>query len=129
MADNTDDDLPEIVYRRKRKHAKAQAASVAKRKASNAPRRDDLARAAYYVLLLTIEDAEKQGEIERANRMRRRMLLMMQDAKFDRAASAVIIDDHADTVVKDVEAWVDMRRIAKQKEADAQALRSAAEKE
>jgi hypothetical protein len=127
MADNTDDDLPEIVYRRKRKHAKAQAASVAKRKASNAPRRDDLARAAYYVLFLTIEDAEKQGEIERANRMRRRMLLMMQDAKFDRAASAVIIDDHADTVVKDVEAWVDMRRIAKQKEADAQALRSAAE--
>jgi hypothetical protein len=127
MADNTDDDLPEIVYRRKRKHAKAQAASVAKRKASNAPRRDDLARAAYYVLLLTIEDAEKQGEIERANRMRRRMLLMMQDAKFDRAASAVIIDDHADTVVKDVEAWVGMRRIAKQKEADAQTLRSAAE--
>jgi hypothetical protein len=127
MADNTDDDLPEIVYRRKRKHAKAQAANVAKRKASNAPRRDDLARAAYYVLLLTIEDAEKQGEIERANRMRRRMLLMMQDAKFDRAASAVIIDDHADTVVKDVEAWVGMRRIAKQKEADAQTLRSAAE--
>ena len=40
MADNTDDDLPEILIRRKRKHARAQAASVAKRKANNAPRRD-----------------------------------------------------------------------------------------
>jgi hypothetical protein len=127
MADDTDDDLPEILIRRKRKHARAQAASVAKRKANNAPRRDDLARAAYYVLLLTMEEAEKEGDIERAHRIRHRVLLTMQDAFFDRTASAIAFDDHADTVVKDVKAWVAMRKIAKRKEADAEAARSAAE--
>ena len=127
MVNDTDDDFPEILIRRKRKHARAQAASVAKRKANNAPRRDDLAHAAYYVLLLTMDEAEKQGEIERANRMRRRMLLMMQDALFDHDASAVVFDDHADTVVRDVQAWVTMHKIAKRQEADSNAAQSAAE--
>jgi hypothetical protein len=127
MADATDDDLPEILIRRKRKHARAQANSTARRKARNAPRRDDLARAAYYVLLLTMEEAEKQGEIERANRMRRRMLLMMEDALFDRAASAMAFDGHADTVLQDVKAWVGARRFAKHREAEAEAARSAAD--
>ena len=125
MADDTDDDLPEILIRRKRKHARAQAKSTARRKARNAPRRDDLARGAYYVLLLTMDEAEKQGECERANRIRRRMLLMMEDALFDRAASALAFDGHADTVVQDVEAWVYLRRFAKRREAEA--ARSAAD--
>ena len=127
MADDTDDDLPEILIRRKRKHARAQATSVAKRKAKNAPRRDDLARAAYYVLLLIMKEAEAHDEIERAHRIRHRMLLLMQDALFDRDASAVAFDDHADTVVKDVQAWAAMRKIAKRKEADAKTIQSAAE--
>jgi hypothetical protein len=125
MADATDDDLPEILIRRKRKHARAQASSTARRKARNAPRRDDLARAAYYVLLLTLDEAEKQGEIERANRMRRRMLLMMEDALFDRAASAMAFDGHGDTVIQDVKAWVGARRFAKCR--GAEAARSAAD--
>ncbi|NEU14892.1 hypothetical protein G3T14_22830 [Methylobacterium sp. BTF04] len=119
MADDTDDDLPEILIRRKRKHARAQAKSTARRKARNAPRRDDLARGAYYVLLLTMDEAEKQGEIERANRIRRRMLLMMEDALFDQSASAVAFDGHADTVFQDVEAWVGTGRFAKRREAEA----------
>lgn len=125
MADDTDDDLPEILIRRKRKHARAQAKSTARRKARNAPRRDDLARGAYYVLLLTMEEAKRQGEIERASRMRRRILLMMKDALFDRAASATAFDGYADTVIEDVKAWVGTRRFAKRREAEA--ARSAAD--
>ena len=129
MADDTDDDLPEILIRRKRRHARTQARSTARRKARNAPRRDDLARGAYYVLLLTMDEAEKQGEIERAARIRRRMLLMMEDALFDRAASAMVLDGHADTVFQDVKAWVHQRRFAKRREAaaEAEAARSAAD--
>jgi hypothetical protein len=71
--------------------------------------------------------AKKQGEIERANRMCRRMLLMMEDALFDPAASAMALDGHADTVIEDVKAWVGTRRFAKRREAEADAARSAAD--
>ena len=50
------DDDDQITFRRKRANARAQARSVAKRKALAAPRRDDLTRAADYVLLGLCQD-------------------------------------------------------------------------
>lgn len=121
------DDLSEILFRRARKHAKAQAKSAAKLKQARIPRRDDLNRAAYYVLLLTYRKAMGTGEVEQANRLRRRMMLAMEDALFDPGACARLFEDHAETVFKDIEAWVGMRRIARNKEDAEDAEVSAAE--
>ena len=77
------DDDDAITFFRKRKHNGAQARSAARRKKRNAPRRDDLARAGYYVLLLTVHEAEARGEIEQAMRIRRRVGLILEDACFD----------------------------------------------
>ncbi|MCJ2123130.1 hypothetical protein [Methylobacterium sp. J-077] len=97
------------------RHAAAQLRSEAKRKARNAPRRDDLNRAGYYILLLTILEAEAQGEIERAQRLRRRMRLVLDDAGFAADVSVAVFDQHVRTAIEDLKGWVGMRRIARAK--------------
>ena len=124
MADDND---PEIVFRRARKHAKAQAKSDAARKRRKAPRRDDLARCAYYVLLLMLREAEARGDTDAADRIRRLMSRIVKDALFDPKASMSIFNEHAGTVVRDLEGGGAMRRIAQQKLLEEEAARSAAE--
>ena len=109
------------------RHAAVQMVSDDNRRKRNAPRRDDLARAAYYVLLLMLTEIRGQGEIERGERIRRRMRLVIEATLFDPEASMKAFDDHAETVVKDLKGWAAMRRIARRKRLEAEAARSAAE--
>lgn len=112
---------------RNERHAAVQKVGDDNRRSRNAPRRDDLARAAYYILLLTLAETEAHHEIEKGERIRRRMRLIIEDACFDPGASMEAFDDHAETAVKDLKGWVGMRRIARRKRLEAEARRSAAE--
>ena len=97
------------------------------RRERSAPRRDDLARAAYYLLLLMLAEARAQGEIEKGGRIRRHMRLIMEDTLFDPEASMKAFDDHAETVVRDLKGWAGMRRNAQRQRLEAEAAQSAAE--
>ncbi|MBA9069883.1 hypothetical protein FHR71_003644 [Methylobacterium sp. RAS18] len=102
---------------RNRLHAEAQGRSDNKRRERNAPRRDDLARAAYYALLLAYREALGLEKERNAGRIRRSVLSKLEDAGFDVQATAAIFDDHARSAERDLDAWIAARKIAKGKAA------------
>ncbi|MCJ2070770.1 hypothetical protein MKK75_18565, partial [Methylobacterium sp. J-030] len=67
--------------RRKRKRAAAQAKCTAKRKEKGAPGRDDLGRAAYYVLLALYSDEDTKAELKTGIHLQ--MMALMKHAGFD----------------------------------------------
>lgn len=102
---------------RNRLHAEAQGRSDTKRRERNAPRRDDLARAAYYALLLAYREALGLENERNAGRIRRSVLGKLEKAGFDVEATAAIFDDHAGSADRDLDAWIAARKIAKGKAA------------
>lgn len=106
-------------------HRQAQARSDAKRKARNAPKRDDINRAAYYVLLLAIREDEMDGS---ESQLRHRLLRLLAKAGFDEAATKPIVTRHANRAVREMEGWIHMRRPA-QEPSDPSSSQSAAEQE
>ena len=102
---------------RNRLHAEAQVRSDTKRRERNAPRRDDLARAAYYALLLAYREALGLENERYAGRIRCSVLGKLEMAGFDVEATAAIFDDHAGSAEGDLDAWIAARKIAKGKAA------------
>lgn len=93
MSDN--DDI--YTVRRKRKRAEAQARSVAKRKERNAPGRDDLGRAAYYVLLGLFSDEGTGKDLREGIQLQ--MMALMKRAGFDLVeANAAFLKDSRGTL-------------------------------
>ena len=93
MSDN--DDI--YTVRRKQKRNKAQARCVAKRKKRAAPGRDDLGRAAYYVLLGLFSDEDTEKALRTGIQVQ--MMALMKQAGFDLIeANAAFLKDSRGTL-------------------------------
>ncbi|TXM66908.1 hypothetical protein FV226_22790 [Methylobacterium sp. WL12] len=99
--------LSKYEIQRNERHAEAQGRSDAKRRGKNAPRRDDMARAAYYVLLMMF-NAPKVSVEERAQ-LRGATTRMLKKAGFDRGAARDIFTRHAAGVIDDLDGWLAQR--------------------
>ncbi|SFN03431.1 hypothetical protein, partial [Methylobacterium pseudosasicola] len=97
-----DDDI--YSFRRKEKHAKAQARSTALRKKRNAPGRDDLGRAAYYVLLGLYNDPKIAKEQKTA--IQGQILALMKEAGFDVFEANVAFLKDARGVLDSLNGWL-----------------------
>ena len=114
-----------ILELRKIRHAEVEAESSARRKARNAPKRDDINRAAYYILLLSAREAEATGQ---KDVLRPRLLRLLEDAGFDKEPSAQCVQRSAGRVVTEMKRWIRNRELDRE-EAAGKALLSAADKE
>jgi hypothetical protein len=99
--------LSKYEIQRNERHAASQAASNAKRKAKHAPRRDDMARAADYVLLMMFNDPKVS--IEERTQLRGATTRMLKKAGFDRGAARDIFTKHAAEVIDDLDGWLAQR--------------------
>ena len=99
--------LSKYEIQRNERHAASQAASNAKRRAKNAPRRDDMARAAYYALLMMFCDP-KTAPREKA-RLRGATTNLPEKAGFDRAVCRDIFNGHAAEVLDCLDGWLAQR--------------------
>ncbi|MDP4006511.1 hypothetical protein [Methylobacterium sp. NEAU K] len=91
----SDDDI--YTVRHKRKRAEAQARSVAKRKKRDAPGRDDLGRAAYYVVLGLFSDEDTKKPLRTS--IQAQMVALMGHAGFDLVeANAAFLKDSRGTL-------------------------------
>ncbi|MCJ2074731.1 hypothetical protein MKK68_03570 [Methylobacterium sp. E-016] len=99
--------LSKYEIQRNERHAASQAASNAKRRSKNAPRRDDMARAAYYALLMMVVDP-KIPPAEKA-RLLGTISNLLEKAGFDRAVCREIFKGHAATVLDNLDGWLAQR--------------------
>ena len=98
-----DDDLPEILARRKIRHRKAQARSAAKRKARNAPRRDDVARIGLFITLMQYRGSKHDGAREV---VRTALVDLLVDAGFDRDEAGRTFDGMVPRVGSDLDGYL-----------------------
>lgn len=100
--------LSKYEIQRNERHAASQAASDAKRQGKNAPRRDDIARIALFILLM-------QYRRERHSSARREMwktlTALLGDAGYDAKEAGAVFDAMVPSVGADLDRYFMLRRI------------------
>ncbi|TXM91173.1 hypothetical protein [Methylobacterium sp. WL116] len=91
---------------RNERHATSQAGSNAKRKAKNAPRRDDMARAAYYALMMYYEEA---GTAADKASFKRPFVNILVKAGFPREVCSDLFESHVGSLLDDFDGWLKQR--------------------
>ncbi|MCJ2008082.1 hypothetical protein [Methylobacterium sp. J-092] len=98
--------LSKYEIQRNERHAKAQIRSDAKRREKNAPRRDDMARAAYYALMMFYEEAGT--EADRAS-FRDPFVRVLTAAGYPPEVCSALFDGHVGSLLDDLDGWLAQR--------------------
>ncbi|WP_336489762.1 hypothetical protein [Methylobacterium nigriterrae] len=99
--------------RRKERHAAVEAASAGRRKARKAPRREDVARAGLFIILM-----QYRGSRHDSSRavVRDTLIELLTDAGFSRDETARVFDDLTDGFGPDLDRWLMLRGIERENE-------------
>jgi hypothetical protein len=93
---------------RNERHATSQAGSNAKRKAKNAPRRDDIARIGLFLMLMQYRGSKHDGA---RTVVRKAMVDLLTDAGFSATQAGEVFDKMVLSVGVDLDRYFMLRRI------------------
>ena len=109
--------LSKYEIQRNERHAASQAACDEKRRARNAPRRDDMARAAYYALLMFYQEA---GTKEDKASFRWPFVNLLTKAGYPSSLCDELFDRHLASLLNDLDGWLAQRWYAEGRRLDDQ---------